>query len=80
MSSNNIYKPKLTELEAYQIALNEIQRLKVENEKLLVRSGWLEFLETEEGRKVYATENLRIENETLKEEIRSLRQKLEESQ
>ena len=34
MSSNNIYKPKLTELEAYQIALNEIQRLKAENEKL----------------------------------------------
>lgn len=34
MSSNNIYKPKLTDLEAYQIALNEIQRLKAENEKL----------------------------------------------
>jgi len=34
MSSNNIYKPKITELEAYQIALTEIQRLKAENEKL----------------------------------------------
>jgi len=91
MSSNNIYKPKLTELEAYQIALNEIQRLKAENELMrnhiksaetecYVQLGALRVSleQADKDRDILHAEieQLKAENEKLKESDRELKEEI----
>lgn len=55
---------------AIRLAVAELER---ENERLRTRVGWLDHLDTPEGRAMHATEAVRVENEELNAEIERLR-------
>lgn len=51
-----------------------VQALSQEYERLKTRVGWLDYLDTEEGRKAHANEALLVENEQLKAELAKLKE------
>lgn len=48
----------------------ELRKAQAEIERLKTRVGWLDYLDTEEGRKAHANEALLVENEQLKASLK----------
>lgn len=55
-------------------AHKDLRDARAEIERLRARVGWLDHLDTEEGRKAHANEALLLENEQLKAELAKLKE------
>lgn len=57
-----------------------VQALSQEYERLKTRVGWLDHLDTPEGRAMHATEAVKVENEELRAEVERLRNHISSSE
>lgn len=61
------------DLQSIRDDLKFLDDVRMENQQLRTRVGWLDHLDTPEGRAMHATEAVKVENEELRAEVEQLR-------
>lgn len=70
MTTNNYKSELVLALALHSVAIEERDAARAEVERLRTRVGWLDHLDTPEGRAMHATEAVLVDNEQLRADLR----------